>query len=50
MQAHDYIKCHALDLANISFAYYDNEIDFYITEYKQYWQLMVTLYVRIVVM
>lgn len=34
-------KCQALNLGNVSFSYYHNEIDFYISEYKQYWELVV---------
>jgi hypothetical protein len=34
-------KCQALNLGNVSFSYYGDEIDFYISEHKQYWELVV---------
>jgi len=40
-------KCEELDLGNISFCYYadgtnsKNNVNFYITEYKTYWELIV---------
>jgi len=34
-------KCQALKLANVSFSHYDDEIDFYISQYKKHWELIV---------
>lgn len=45
-------KCIELDLGNISFSYYadgdniKNDINFYLTEYKDYWELVVKQEVR----
>lgn len=39
-------KCQELDLGNINFSYYaesfgKNDINFYLTEYKNYWELVI---------
>lgn len=35
-------KCIELDLGNVNFSYYDDQVDFYMVEYKNYWQLVVS--------
>ncbi len=34
-------KCQDLNLGNVSFSYYHDKIDFYISQYKEYWELVV---------
>ncbi len=34
-------KCQELNLGNLNFSHYDDEIDFYISENEKYWELIV---------